>query len=352
MKINSTSLQEVLTTMTSVIKLVKERPVTEIVQIVCADGTVYLGMTDNSNKIVAKLDYEGDDLVVALNATSLLKLVKMTTKEFITLSVKKDYIEFKGNGTYKLSPYLDENGEPVSLTLDFPDLDDGNLASVNRDVLSVIAKRNSPFLLNDEGHQEFNQYYEYDNKIITTDSIGVVTSIGSLFGNGGVYPDIIDKINSMPPIDLSYRRHNGGILVKSTNYCLFLRDYAVEDFPYDMIEGFTNTDMFDYKLTINKSDLLSAIKRQDLFKDRYNIPVTELTFTSKNVIIKDTAGKAEEEIEATSNVTEEITFPVATEVLLKALKPLENSVVIHTGIEDAIGLQDTTGITIIGGFSK
>ena len=91
-------LKELLEQFNNVVKVEPLRPVTSFVEMFCTNGVFRIGCTNGYIKVVGTLldDKELDNVV--LDRTQLLKLLKLTTKENITLTKKDSYVEFKGNG--------------------------------------------------------------------------------------------------------------------------------------------------------------------------------------------------------------------------------------------------------------
>ena len=87
MKLKTKLLQDVLGTLTNMIKYVNIKPITNLVEIYCKNNECYIGATDNITKIIGtvhNVEEPIDNFVV--NLQDLYKLVKLTTKEEIDIN--------------------------------------------------------------------------------------------------------------------------------------------------------------------------------------------------------------------------------------------------------------------------
>ena len=55
-----------------------------------------------------------------INLTNLIRVLKATTVEDVSFKRYNDYLQLKGNGTYKLHIQLDENGNEFKLPITIP----------------------------------------------------------------------------------------------------------------------------------------------------------------------------------------------------------------------------------------
>ena len=77
-------------------------------------GNLILTTTDGSNQLKINQEVEGiGEFYTIVNADTFSKLVGKTTKEFIELENKENYLEVVGNGSYKLEIAINEEGEMV-----------------------------------------------------------------------------------------------------------------------------------------------------------------------------------------------------------------------------------------------
>ena len=97
----------------------KNVPITSLIGVQVIGSVLVLMTTDGSNQLRIMGKLENDNVLVEqefytiVNAETFSKLVSKTTKGFIELENNNNYLEMKGNGTYKLDIAINEDGEMV-----------------------------------------------------------------------------------------------------------------------------------------------------------------------------------------------------------------------------------------------
>ena len=350
MAIKSLELKKVLETFTNIIKLDKIRPVTDLVEIYSKDGYLHLGSTDNRTTIVAKIenDNEIDNAVLCLS--NFCKIVKLTTKEEIILSHKGKYIEFKGNGKYKIPIQTDEMGNDISLPLDMPDIG-SNKESFQPNDFKRALERNKVGVYKGDGHGELKLYYSNNGNLITTDSIVAVNTNNCVLPKGDIQAFIIEQLSSLPE-DMTLYYVDDGYVVETATYKVFLANKLYDKFPYDMVAPFIDKNIFCGKeFEINKKEFIEAIKRQDVFKSILDIPSVIIEAKDNQLCIKNVNGTVEEPIEVHTMASVNISLKISTEILLGVLKNMNENITIHFA-ENILGLSDEDGLYVISAMEE
>lgn len=348
MKIKTSELKFICENISSVIKEDKARPVTELMQIFIKDDSLYFGMTDNVSRIVGSVAVEGELFSAVIKITSLLKLIKLTTKEDMELNLKKDYIEVKGNGKYKI-PLETDQGEQINLKLDMPEVDE----FVSYDLLNIkkATARNKLSLYTGDAHIEYAKYYSDGNMIVTSDGMSVCAINGELFEEE-VVPFVIDQLVNLTAESAKYHKTENGYYFKTPKFEYYTRAVTTTPFPADIVMPYVDikedSDMFGDTIKVRKLDLTNAIKRLSLFKSRFGIPSFNLTISPEYVTIEDTQGNASEELELIEkSVNKTTTIRLEAELILKMLRSMEQDIIVHSGFEDAIILEDEIGLFVV-----
>ena len=116
MKIKTNMLQEMVAKAIKAVSNNKMIPLTGLMGIELGNNKLTLQTTDGNNVLkvcqpVESLDTQNFYTIV--NADTFSKLVSKTTSEYITLENNENFLEFKGNGNYKLEIALNSDGEIV-----------------------------------------------------------------------------------------------------------------------------------------------------------------------------------------------------------------------------------------------
>lgn len=297
MKIRRVDLKSALDLLTSIIKVDKIKPVTELLEI---SGNI-IKMTDNISSVAYQLDYE-DNLLsnnCVVSAVKLKTLVGFSKREHIELLFTDDYLIIKADGKYKL-PIITDNGQLLSLDIKFPDVSILSYKTVNIDAYKTLKNRCKCSLLSSSS-QDLYRYYFFNNKALTTNSetIAIVNDV----------PCIVQEMYPMQVNDLSLL--SGDIkFVVSEKYCFYFNDvfqYLTINtqqglFPVDIVLGIVNQSVsLDNQILLERNILQSALKRlQAIDNDIFSTNVFTLTIQDGCAIIKSNKGLAEEKLECIS----------------------------------------------------
>ena len=341
----TSDLKDVCNIFTSVIKENKIRPITSFVEIYSKDGIAHLGATDNRTTIVSTIDNSNDIDNVVVSLSDLYKLVKLTTKEDITLTNKGRYVEFKGNGKYKIPIQLDEMGNEVYLPLEMPEM--GDIVEYDSKDFKLALERNKVGLFTEDSHEEFKLYYNKDGNLVTSDSILVAYTRNVNLPLYNIQSFVIDQLANFDGT-LKFSEVDGGYRISHNNYEVYMVNKLYDKFPIEMVEPFLleEKDMFPNSAKVNKKDLLSAIKRQDIFRTPYDVP-SVIFVVNKNISIKNRGNTVEEAIEATDIVfNEAMEVEIETGILIDVLKNMDDNLDLYF-CEQAICINDEKGFYVI-----
>lgn len=247
----------------NVIKLEPLRPITDLVELYASNGVLHVGATDGSTRIVGTLDcdVEFDNIVVSLS--KLTKLINLTTKDKISFKVVDGYLQFKGNGNYKIPEQLSENGGKISLNLSMPNFD-AEPIEVDIGGLNTAITRNSLSLYNGDAQPFLRRYCHKDGYIITTDCATMCVSKGTL-PLDEMYPKMVQQLSYMPDT-FKFLDTGSGYRIECGNIKMFMLLEKATGFPVDIIRPFLELPTtVTNKVTIDKNELLGLIKRAELF---------------------------------------------------------------------------------------
>ena len=298
MKINTKLLQDMVSKAIKGTSNNKMIPITSLISIEILSGKLILKTTDGSNHLYITEKLEGDytNFYSIVNADMFAKLVSKTTSEYIELNNKESYLEFIGNGSYKLEIPVNSDGDIIK----FPQfnikedivpqqISINNLKNILTAAKVSIAKTMEVPCL--------TGYYISD-KVVST--------------NREMICLIEDNLSSSPILVSSYMAEllqlfegNDLAFIKDENKLMFSTDKITvlgkelegkDIYPVAAVENLAKSD-YDNLIVVNKQDLLNVLDRMALFVTDYDKNGVYLNFAEKGLEIRSQKSNAIETIE-------------------------------------------------------
>ena len=337
MKVNTSILKNMLSA-ASRCKPSKLLEITKYYEVDFSVEGISLRATDGVNFITINHPTKCDDqMSVIVKADQFSKLINKTTKDTVGLKLMDNYLEVKGNGTYKVEIVSDE----VYPTLDI-DADKEFMITYTTLSNAVIdgakAKSTSP---NDGA---LYSYLLRDNQIITADAIKVYST-----ELDGEYLDDVELLIPPTLATLLQSIDVENIIFKVNKDCTLLRaigqnviitgalQEGAPEYPNVMplLAG-----KYPHTCELNVKEVLQALDRLNLFVSLYDRGIIDLVFTNVNMTIS-TSSKSLETIEYTKGI--DLPEPFIISVDGGYLKDLfsavdEPSVKIEFGADETIKL--------------
>lgn len=321
MKINTNKLRNMLGHITKV----KANPLLEIsnyIQLVCdKDGSMKINATDGDNHITVFEDGEYDELIDYIVKTDqFVSLINKTTTENVTLTAKENYLEVKGNGTYKVELvqgeiYPDHKIE-TNGALKIDDCVAYNLKhglNVGKNVKSQTAADGCLF-----------GYLFRNNHIITADAIKVNASDFDCQGLEVLIPpslaNLVQTLSS-EKVNIIHDVNNNSIMFKSKNIVISgtLME-GVEEYPESILPMIEETQ--PSLCVVDTQEFLKALNRIGLFIDIYDMNTLQIAFVGDLITLQTVGGSVESITTKDSPRHEDIVY----EVNIKYLQDLVSSV--------------------------
>lgn len=321
MRINTNKLRNMLGHITKV----KANPLLEIsnyIQLVCdKDGSMRINATDGDNHITVFEDGEYDESIDFIVKTDqFVSLINKTTTENVTLTAKENYLEVKGNGTYKVELvqgeiYPDHKIE-TNGALKIDDCVAYNLKhglNVGKNVKSQTVADGCLF-----------GYLFRSNYIITADAIKVNASDFDCQGLEVLIPPSLanlvqalssEKVNIIHDID------NNSIMFEGKNIVISgtLME-GVEEYPESILPMIEETQ--PSLCVVDTQEFLKALNRIGLFIDIYDMNTLQIAFVGDLITLQTVGGSVESITTKDSPRHEDIVY----EVNIKYLQDLVSSV--------------------------
>lgn len=321
MKINTNKLRNMLGHITKV----KANPLLEIsnyIQLVCdKDGSMKINATDGDNHITVFEDGEYDESIDYIVKTDqFVSLINKTTTENVTLTAKENYLEVKGNGTYKVELvqgeiYPDHKIE-TNGALKIDDCVAYNLKhglNVGKNVKSQTAADGCLF-----------GYLFRNNHIITADAIKVNASDFDCQGLEVLIPpslaNLVQTLSS-EKVNIIHDVNNNSIMFKSKNIVISgtLME-GVEEYPESILPMIEETQ--PSLCVVDTQEFLKALNRIGLFIDIYDMNTLQIAFVGDLITLQTVGGSVESMTTKDSPRHEDIVY----EVNIKYLQDLVSSV--------------------------
>lgn len=240
--------------------------ITEYWHIIAVDGFVTFTAYDGNNFLSITKECDGS-LDTIVKADQLGKLISKTTVKEMTLNEKKDYLEVKGNGTYKAVSVNEQYPEYSNeLPEELPEADVLS-SKVFKSILSV----NKTALPTGEYLESLPDIYYLDQKqAITTN--GVMVCFNPVEGTENpsfITPEMLELICCIDDKELYFCELNDG-----ENYYIVTDTIEIYGKSHMYSDEFPDTGIFkDLKPTeiaeTSKSEIIGAIDRLVSFQSKY-----------------------------------------------------------------------------------
>lgn len=329
-------------------------PLTSLIGIEVKDKNLVLTTTDGSNQFKINQTVEGtEDFYTIVNADIFAKLVGKTTREFIELINRENYLEVTGNGSYKLEIAVNEEGEMVR----FPDIKDiqGTELAINLNNLQEAINVAKASVAKTMEVPCLTGYYISDN-MITTDR-----QLVCKLGNELITEPILISSEMAELLLLVEGDEILELLKKDNNLIFYNANYTIagkelegkELYPVQAITGLIDT-VYDNSVKVNKQELLNVLDRMSLFVSDYDKNGIYLDFHSNQLWIKSQKSNAMEVIDYIDNqLANSFNCLVDIEMLKAQIETIStDSVELCYGQEKSIKIIDGNCIHIISLLEK
>lgn len=320
-------------------------PITSLMSIKVSDNKLTLTTTDATNYFYVSSDekFECEDFEVSVIADLFTKLVQKTTSENVEMLLNDNFLELKGNGTYKLDLPLDDDKPikfPSKVSKSFVP---SKTSTINRTDIDTLLNYNKQALAVDVTVPSMCSYYCGD-VVRTTDSLKACqTDLKLLDDELLLTPQVMELLSVMSgeKIEVQY----------SDEYTLYVTDtdvlYApitpgIDTFPTAGFEGLLGL-RFNSNCKVNKNEVLELLERISLFVSSYDKKAISLTFTKDGIMF---SSKKSNGVELVPFIESEnhIDYSCSIDIeFLKAQIGVQESDTIHLFYGSEIAIKMVTG---------
>lgn len=335
-------------------------PLTSLIGIEYLDSKLTLITTDGSNqfRVIEKIEVPTEDdyeFYTIVNADTFSKLVGKTTKEFIELENKENYLEVKGNGTYKLEIAINEEGEMVrfpniveelskeTIKLNLNDLQEAIKVAKASVAKTLEVPCLTGYYLSKNIISTDRQLVCKINKEIVTEPILISSEMAELLllVGGDEILELVKKDNNL--------------IFYNANYTIAGKELEGKElYPVQPIENLTNL-AYNNSIKVNKQELLAVLDRMNLFVTDYDKGGIYLNFTAKGLEVKSQKSSATEiiDIEQPETFINQFNCLIDIEMLRNEIMSVTTEEIeIQYGQEKSIKIVDNNAIFIISLLDK
>lgn len=356
MKIKTNILQEMVAKAIKAVSNNKMIPLTSLIGIELQNNKLTLQTTDGNNflKVSQQVECLANEVFYSIvNADTFSKLVGKTTSEYITLENNENYLDFKGNGNYKLEIALNSDGEIVK----FPNYEIKDIIQpieISVDKLKNILSISKVALAKTMETPCLTGYYLGD-KVLTTDTRMICYIEENILDKPILLLDTTAELLQLltTPTMLLFIDDNK-LVFKTDNIVIYCKELEGKDlYPIAPIENLVKTS-YETSISVNKQDFLNVLDRMSLFITDYDKNGVYLKFTDAGLEVRSQKSNAVEVLEIKSD-TAIMQFECLADVeMLKShIQALSNDVVVlYYGQATSIEIKENDVIMILSLIEK
>lgn len=299
---------------TKILKAVDSNPlseITETLELIGEDDTLYMNITNRDYYVSSRIELDDsvDEFRAAVNASQFLKLICQVTTEAVELTAEETYLKVKANGVYRI-PMIFNDDELLSL----PVITIENVTNefdVPTNIFKDILKYNSKELLKRSCQTEVQRLYYVDEEGCVTFSSGAcvtefnlpkkvklllsdkIVKLTSLFKGDKIVFTIGQDIVGKDIVQTKVRFADEDIRITAI---LVSNDRLISRVPATGIRK-RAFDEYNYNVVVPVKEMLSAINRLLVFKDRLSVKAyAKFDFTSNGISIIDLVSENVEKV--------------------------------------------------------
>lgn len=352
MKILTSILQEMVSKAVKGAGNNKMIPISSFMGVEIENGILTLMTTDGSNqlRVSKKLDGNSTDFYSVVDVDKFSKLVGKTTSEFIELNNKDNYLEFKGNGTYKLDVPVNEEGEIVKFPLIVFDENEKAIELPIEKLKSIITTLKVSVAKTMEVPC-LTGYYISDKSVATDRQMMGYIKDSIIDEPILISSEMAELLQLLEGDKVSLTKDGNKLYFEANDILIYGKQLeGIDKYPVSQIEQLMSLN-YKYSVKCKKQDLLNVLDRMSLFVGNYDKNGVILTFSNDGLQVTSQESNATEiiELDMDSNVDyEEFSCLIDIEMLKSQVqKNISDIIEIHYGQEKSIILVEGNTTTFI-----
>ena len=244
-------------------------PITSMMEISLKDNVLTLTTTDTSNTLTIIQDkVQGDEFYAVVPVDIFSKLIAKTNSETVTLTVKENSLEVKGNGVYNIALPMDEEGTVVFPKYEFEKV--GEPAKIHLSTVKQILAVNKPAIAKNLDTPCLCGYYLGDQVVTTDENVICFNDMNVLGMDVLVSPEMLEllALNTSENINVYY--NDGYFLFETSDMVLYGAEHDGKSiYPVNEIKSYLDEDFKSYAV-VSKLLLEDVMDRLSLFIEPYD----------------------------------------------------------------------------------
>lgn len=310
-----------------------------------------LTTTDGSNQLLIDKEVENTkEFYSVVDVDRFSKLVAKTTSEFIELNNKDNYLEFKGNGTYKLDIPVNEEGEIVKFPLINIDTTKESIKLSVEKLKSIISTLKVSVAKTMEVPC-LTGYYISDKSVATDRQMMSYIKDSIIDEPILISSEMAELLQLLEGETVNLLKEDNKLYFAADNILIYGKQLeGIDKYPVSQIEQLMSLN-YKYSVKCKKQDLLNVLDRMSLFVGNYDKNGVILTFSTDGLEITSQESNATEiiELDMDANVDyEEFSCLIDIEMLTSQVqKNISDTIEIHYGQAQSIILVEGNTTTFI-----
>lgn len=333
-------------------------PITSLIGIELKNQILTLMTTDGSNHLRVNQKIELDPLYgpgeqqtfyTVVNAEQFSKLVSKTTSENMSLTITDNYLEVKGNGTYKLEIAMDEDGNVIKFT-NF-NINSDKEQTISIELLKRILTSSKVSVAKTLEVPCLTGYYLADKAITTDREMMCCINKSLLVSPILISSEMAELLQLLDSENVKLSQEDNKLLFETDTMLIYGKQLeGLEMYPVQALNNLINLS-YDNVIKVNKQDLLNVLDRMNIFVTDYDKNGVFLSFTEDGLQLTSQKSNASEIIEMDRDANKDfVPFSCLIDITMLQSQVQINSsdvIEIHYGQEKSIKLVDTDTIMII-----
>ena len=321
-------------------------PLTSMMSIEVTGNKLVLHTTDMTNHLYIMQNIDAKEFYVTVGVEQFSKLIGRMTCENVSLEVKANALEVKGNGTYNIELPLDENGDLIKFPDPYADANNGLTTSrtVALSTIKAILNTAKASVANTMEIPCYTGYY-FGDTLLTTDTFKICSMGVKLFDEPVlISQEMMNLLDIMESENVNVNI-GGDIIIFTSPDCVVYgyKMDCIEDFAVGPITGLLETE-FDSVCRIAKVDILATLDRIALFVGTYDDKAIRLNFTPEGISVSSKKSDGVELIDyKESENFKPFTCLIDIELFTTQIKADSSDIIeLHYGNDKFVSITNTT----------
>lgn len=279
-RVNTSKLQKLVSKVVKGAGNDRFLPITSLMSIEISNGILSLSTTDGNNILTVcdDVNTDIDNLSITVPVMTFSKLISKFTCTDTILDLQDAILIVKGNGTYKISLLVDENG-----IVEFPKFSYKEIVSkytISKSIIMNMYNFNKS-AVNIDTSDCLSGYYVSDNVVTTNENI-ICIYTKKVFDTPVLLPANLVKLLPLlddVEINVSFYPNNAVSFISDN---VRVDGYIRSDIEYYPIDGIIvyKDKKFNYRCEVSKIELQRVLNRISLFVEPYDRNAIKLSFNS------------------------------------------------------------------------